>query len=454
MASDGRRDITGTIVSSSRSRLEGLSLEALSLDTSPRREERRLAQARGESPAPPLYPDFVVTHIDVEEPEQEFLVTHIDVVEPEQEFLVTHIDVEEPKSSSRRRRNKKKTSADSDGQSSASGRSRHVSDKKCTPQGEPRDRDTTEWESQPPNLEETEPGDAGADGMRKQKRDQASNRWAKRQQSQNVGTQQWKSAAGVASSSGWDDDLRYASAASPSSSTVPDVHSVDAVDHFDAGYFDEQINILGTDVTVRVAYTAKGVAEWIDECPANEGIFGFDIEWKPNFVKGQNNDAALCQLACAARCLIVQLLHIDYIPEKLKAFLADPRKKLVGVGVKGDISKLSEAYDLTCRGEVDLGAYAAEVFKDPKLKQAGLTTLSTLILDIPFKKSKRITTSNWAVQGLSYNQIVYAASDAWIAYSMLTALESKQRNQTSTSIAGAVPHLPNQGDVQVARQGR
>ncbi|KAL2649731.1 hypothetical protein R1flu_017859 [Riccia fluitans] len=292
--------------------------------------------------------------------------------------------------------------------------------------------------------------------MRKHRHDQSRTRLGKRQDTGwNVGTQQnssWKP-VGQVESSGWDDDIRFAPSASPSIPKLPYLHNPGAA-YVDDGFFDQQIDILGTSVTVRVAYTAKGVEDWIDECPANEDIFGFDIEWRPNFVKGQDNDAALCQLACATRCLIVQLHHIDYIPDKLRAFLADPRKRLAGVGVKGDINKLGEAYDLRCQGEVDLGAYAAVVFKDAKLKQAGLATLCSLILGMPFKKSKKITTSNWAVQGLSYNQIVYAATDAWVAYTMLTALEAKEQEQSSTSSEGVAPELQNQGALQVVQQGR
>ncbi|KAG6542182.1 hypothetical protein Mapa_016415 [Marchantia paleacea] len=277
-------------------------------------------------------------------------------------------------------------------------------------------------------TEQTDSGGMCAGRMKQERKHRYDDGGGKRHQTS------WVPGAAQRSSqerSGWDEEIPPEPSSLTLRRTEPpiesDYPSLDLAGEVDAGYYDQQMSILGTPVVVRVAYTAKGVDDWIDTCPSSERIFGFDIEWRPNFQKGQENYAALCQLSTANRCLIVQLLYMDFISDKLKALLVDPRKKLAGVGVKGDVNKLYDDHGLKCRGEVDLGIYAAKICNDPKLKQAGLATLCGSLLGIPYKKNRKVTMSNWAVQGLSYDQISYAATDAWIAFSLLTTLEARQQ---------------------------
>ncbi|CAM6093233.1 unnamed protein product [Calypogeia fissa] len=199
--------------------------------------------------------------------------------------------------------------------------------------------------------------------------------------------------------------------------------------YVDLGYFDQEILILGSNLVVRVAYTAKGVEDWIEQYSREDRLFGIDIEWRPNQFKGEDNKAALFQIAGKHGCMIVQLLYIDRIPDALKELLADPTVKLAGVGVKADSKKLFHDYGLKCRGEVDLGLLAADAFSRRDLKRAGLATLCELVLGIPFKKTKSLTVSNWAVEGLTLPQITYAASDACIAYSLLVNLHAKLKER-------------------------
>jgi ribonuclease D len=50
------------------------------------------------------------------------------------------------------------------------------------------------------------------------------------------------------------------------------------------------------------------------------------------------------------------------------------------------------------------------------------------VLQRDFRKSKRITTSNWAAEGLTPAQLLYAANDAFAALQVMEALEgAKER---------------------------
>lgn len=246
--------------------------------------------------------------------------------------------------------------------------------------------------------------------------------------------------------SGWDDGWHPGTspedaAAGSSSGWGLQPGEIESVPYVDLGYFDQDIIILGSSMVVRVAYTAKGVEDWIQKYSPAERLFGVDIEWRPNQFKGDDNKAALLQIAGIHGCLIIQLLYIERIPDVLKELLADHNVKLAGVGVRADCKKLFHDYGLQCRGEVDLGLLAADVFNRRELKQAGLATLSDLVLGIPFKKIKSVCMSNWAVEGLSLSQITYAASDACIAYSVLVSLNAQPKDgPRSRSLRSAKPN--------------
>ncbi len=62
-------------------------------------------------------------------------------------------------------------------------------------------------------------------------------------------------------------------------------------------------------------------------------VLGFDVEWKPNFIKGQEpNKVAIIQLATAnGHCAVLQVIHFMRIPASLKELMADSRWVLLPV---------------------------------------------------------------------------------------------------------------------------
>ena len=46
---------------------------------------------------------------------------------------------------------------------------------------------------------------------------------------------------------------------------------------------------------------------------AGAAFVGFDIEWRPNFVRGQDNDTAVVQIATDTACLVAHVAHIKVI---------------------------------------------------------------------------------------------------------------------------------------------
>jgi hypothetical protein len=143
--------------------------------------------------------------------------------------------------------------------------------------------------------------------------------------------------SGPSNASGWDDEQQDTTAAVTNERnegwgqieeipfTSLDVSSFDCCD--------TEVEILGKKVLVTVAATAATVESWVAE-HQRQTMFGFDIEWRPTFQKGDYHEASLLQLSVEKRCLLVQLFFMDFFPESLKSLLADPRVILAGVGIR------------------------------------------------------------------------------------------------------------------------
>jgi exonuclease 3'-5' domain-containing protein 2 len=65
-------------------------------------------------------------------------------------------------------------------------------------------------------------------------------------------------------------------------------------------------------------------------------VVGFDIEWRPNFVKGYPENRVACvQLADQIGVAIVQVSGMTSLPEMLVQILQDADIMKVGVGISG-----------------------------------------------------------------------------------------------------------------------
>jgi ribonuclease D len=159
-------------------------------------------------------------------------------------------------------------------------------------------------------------------------------------------------------------------------------------------------------------------AEKLLEC---ENMFGFDTETQPSFKKGKNNPPSLLQLATRDVVLIFQISK-NFFPEILQTILSDPNRIKAGVAVRDDILGLKRLNDFSEAGFFDIG----EISKAIGLHTNGLRNLAVNLLG--FRISKSCQKSNWGKKRLTKQQIVYAATDAWV--SRLLLIQMKHLNFT------------------------
>ncbi|KAF8032375.1 hypothetical protein BT93_D1326 [Corymbia citriodora subsp. variegata] len=156
----------------------------------------------------------------------------------------------------------------------------------------------------------------------------------------------------------------------------------------------------------------------------NRLIIGLDIEWRPNLEPGVVHPVATLQLCVGRSCLVFQILHTEYIPASLHAFLANPNYTFVGVGIKDDATKLSDDYGLIVSRMVDLRGLAVGRWQNPSFGYMGLKKLVKVILRKDLDKPKEITLSQWDDKTLTDRQVEYACLDAFVTFELGMAMQA------------------------------
>ncbi len=138
-----------------------------------------------------------------------------------------------------------------------------------------------------------------------------------------------------------------------------------------------------------------------------ESVVGFDTETRPSFRKGESHPTCLVQAATAGTVYLFQLRRLDVLPI-LAELLAQPHTVKAGVGLAHDLRSLKLVFPFIEKNVLDLGVVARRC----GLEQTGLRNLAGIFLGFRVPKGNR--TSNWAAAQLSAQQVIYAATDAWV----------------------------------------
>jgi ribonuclease D len=117
---------------------------------------------------------------------------------------------------------------------------------------------------------------------------------------------------------------------------------------------------------------------------------------------------ALLQLSTEEEAFLFRL-NITGFNGALTKLLSNPGIKKVGVGIRDDLRGLQQLNNFTPKGFIDIQELA------PKygIEVLSLKNLAGLLLGIRISKRQRL--SNWEADALSEGQILYAATDAWVA---------------------------------------
>ena len=170
------------------------------------------------------------------------------------------------------------------------------------------------------------------------------------------------------------------------------------------------------------ALLAHGFVPNDPEC-AELALVGFDVETRPNFVRGERNSnaPALVQVANERACVLVHLASMrGETPPALRALCEDARTLFVGTAVKTDMEDVDATCGTKSVGFVDTGVIA-KTFGHEKI---GLKAMSARY-GYDAEKPKSVQTSNWERAPLNRRQIEYGAIDAALGLWVLKRMHAE-----------------------------
>ncbi len=168
-----------------------------------------------------------------------------------------------------------------------------------------------------------------------------------------------------------------------------------------------------------VLLTNEGQCAQAAQAITAAGVVGFDTESKPLFRSdAPQTGPHVLQLAIRDRAFLVQV--DQYRPDDfLRQVLESESILKVGFGLNNDHRPLHTKLGIALRHTLDLGPFFRRLgYKDA----VGAKAAVAIVLGCRLRKSRKVTTSNWAAATLSSGQLAYAADDAHAALLVFEAL--------------------------------
>jgi ribonuclease D len=134
---------------------------------------------------------------------------------------------------------------------------------------------------------------------------------------------------------------------------------------------------------------------------------GFDTETKPSFKKGDIFKVALLQLATETEAYLIRLHYVTELT-LVRTLFEDDQVLKVGVAIRDDLKILQKGFQFMPRNFVEL----QDVAKKKGLQNFGLKGMTEEVLQATISKGAKMT--NWEARELTDQQMMYAATDAWI----------------------------------------
>ncbi len=154
---------------------------------------------------------------------------------------------------------------------------------------------------------------------------------------------------------------------------------------------------------------------------AKEPIIGFDTETKPAFRPGQKFSPSLMQLASSRAVYLIQLKFLKHL-HPLQDLLELPTLK-VGVGIGEDLRRLMPYFNLR---QSHKGGQFIDLTTLARSKGLAVGSLRGLTAELMSRRaSKGAQLTNWAMPHLTYQQLRYAALDAWLSREIFLRLNAK-----------------------------
>ncbi|MBC7420594.1 MAG: 3'-5' exonuclease domain-containing protein 2 [Bdellovibrio sp.] len=142
---------------------------------------------------------------------------------------------------------------------------------------------------------------------------------------------------------------------------------------------------------------------------------GFDTETRPSFKKGEVHKVALLQLSTDADAYIIRLHYVTQF-QFIKSIFENEAIAKVGVAIRDDLKTLQKTFSFVPKNFTELQTLA----KTKGMQNFGLKGMTEEVMQMALSKGPKLT--NWEARELSSQQVMYAATDAWIGLTLYRKL--------------------------------
>jgi ribonuclease D len=150
------------------------------------------------------------------------------------------------------------------------------------------------------------------------------------------------------------------------------------------------------------------------------GAWGFDTESKPTFRPGEiSTGPHIVQLATLDHAWVFQLHDLE-CRAAVGQLLCAPSIVKAGFGLRDDNKRIRSKLGVEPQEVMELNTlFRARGYR----KELGVKSAVAVLFNQRFIKSKKASTSNWALPNLNEQQLIYAANDAYAAARVWHALQ-------------------------------
>jgi ribonuclease D len=150
-------------------------------------------------------------------------------------------------------------------------------------------------------------------------------------------------------------------------------------------------------------------------------VWGFDTESKPTFRVGEvSTGPHVLQLATVDHAWVFQL-HDPECRAIAAQLLAQEGIVKAGFGLGDDKKRIRSKLGIEPQGIVEINTLFRQL---GYRKELGVKSAVAVMFNQRFIKSKKASTSNWALPNLNESQLIYAANDAYAAMRVYAALQT------------------------------
>ncbi|KAG6426816.1 hypothetical protein SASPL_111050 [Salvia splendens] len=147
-------------------------------------------------------------------------------------------------------------------------------------------------------------------------------------------------------------------------------------------------------------------------------IIGMSCKFIHHPILSMSNKTALLQLCFQTKALILQLLHIDSIPQSIRDFFSDSNTTFVGIDIQNNSRKLLEEYAVRVSRMVDIHFLAKKWFPVSYRGMPSLRALAYCIVGFSVRKcrSNANKKGDWESRILDTELVEQACVDAYTSY--------------------------------------